>query len=69
MDKQVVGWIQIVGGIVALLYPGGGLGFGGMMGMMGFGSTIMMGGWSVFILSLLFIVTGIYNVTAKKANK
>ena len=66
MDKQVLGWIQIVGGALALLYPGGGLGFGGMMGMMGFSGASMMGGWAVTLLALLFIVTGIHFVTEKK---
>ena len=44
MDNKILGGIQIIGGILALLYPGGGLGFGGMMGMTGFGGTNMMGG-------------------------
>lgn len=66
MDRKVLGWIQIVGGALALLYPGGGLGFGGMMGMMGFSGVSMMGGWAVTILSLLFIVTGVHFVTEKR---
>lgn len=62
MDKKAVGWIQVVGGVLALLFPGGGV---GMMGMMGFGGGGMMGGWAVSILALLFIVTGIDNVMEK----
>ncbi len=65
MDSKIIGWIQIVGGVLALLYPGGGV---GMMGMMGFGSGMMGGGVAVTLLALLFIVTGIFNVT-KKARK
>lgn len=63
MDTKMVGGIQIFGGILALLFPGGGV---GMMGMMGFGGTMMGGGWAVTILALLFILTGIHNVTEKK---
>jgi len=66
MDSKTIGWIQIIGGALALIYPGGGLGFGGMMGMMGFGGVSMNGGWAVTILALLFIVTGIFNVTEKR---
>ena len=66
MDSKAIGWIQIIGGALALIYPGGGLGFGGMMGMMGFGGVSMNGGWAVTILALLFIVTGIFNVTEKR---
>lgn len=63
MDTKVVGWIQIVGGALALLYPGGGV---TMMGMMGFVGPMMSGGWAVTIFALLFIITGIHLVTAKK---
>jgi len=59
MDAKTIGWIQIVGGALALLYPGGGV---GMMGMMGFGGTMMGGGWAVTLLALVFIITGIFNV-------
>ena len=41
MDAKMIGWIQIVGGALALLFPGGGV---GMMGMMGFGGVNIMGG-------------------------
>lgn len=63
MDTKIIGWIQIVGGMLALLYPGGGV---GMMGMMGFGSSMMSGGFAVTLLTLLFILTGIFKVTEKK---
>lgn len=61
MDHKTIGWIQIVGGVLALLFPGG----TNMMGMMGFSGTMMSGGWAVSILALVFIVTGILHVTAK----
>ncbi|HIH11502.1 TPA: hypothetical protein HA241_04895 [Candidatus Woesearchaeota archaeon] len=64
MDTKVVGWIQIGGGVLALLFPGGGV---GMMGMMGFGGgTMMGGGWAVTLLALIFIVTGVFNLTGNK---
>ena len=63
MDTKIVGWIQIVGGVLALLYPGGGV---GMMGMMGFGGTMMGGGWAVALLAFVIILTGIFNVTGRK---
>jgi len=34
MDYKVLGWLQIIGGILALLFSGG-IGVSGMMGMMG----------------------------------
>ncbi len=63
MDTKILGWIQIVGGVLALLYPGGGV---GMMGMMGFGGSMMGGGIAVTLLALVMIVTGIHFVTEKK---
>ncbi|MBI2146724.1 hypothetical protein HYU22_05285 [Candidatus Woesearchaeota archaeon] len=63
MDTKVVGWIQIVGGALALLYPGGGV---NMMSMMGFSGTMIGGGWAVTIFALLFIITGIYFITDRK---
>lgn len=66
MENKTIGWIQIVGGVLALIFPGGGLGFMGMMGMMGFSGGAMMGGWAVTILALLFIITGIHHVTKKR---
>ena len=63
MDTKMVGWIQIVGGVLALIYPGGGV---GMMGMMGFSGGMMGGGFAVTLLAMLFIVTGIFAVTEKR---
>ena len=63
MDTKMLGWIQIVGGALALLYPGGGLGFGGMMG---YGGVTMRGGFAVTIVALLFVITGIYQVSYEK---
>ncbi len=63
MDTKIIGWIQIVGGALALLFPGGGV---GMMGMMGFGGSMMGGGWAVTLLALVIIVTGIFNVIERK---
>ena len=61
MDTKTVGWIQIAGGALALLFPGG------SAGMMGFGTgTMMGGGWAVTLLALVFIITGIFNVIEKK---
>ncbi len=63
MDTKTIGWIQIVGGALALLFPGGGV---GLMGMMGFGGSMMGGGWAVTLLALVFIITGIFNVVVRK---
>ena len=59
MDYKVLGWIQIVGGVLALLSSGR-VGYTGMMGMMGY-----YGGLGVTILAVLFIITGIHYVTKK----
>ena len=68
MDYKTLGWIQIVGGSLALLSAGR-IGYTGMMGMMGYyGGYNMMnigGGLGVTILALLFIITGIHYVTKK----
>jgi len=68
MDYKVLGWIQIVGGVLALLSSGR-VGYTGMMGMMGYyGGYNMMntgGGLGVTILAVLFIITGIHYVTKK----
>lgn len=37
MNHKIIGWIQIIGGLLALLSSGG-IGYSGMMGMMGYGS-------------------------------
>ena len=64
MDAKTLGWLQIVGGALALVFPGGGM---NMMGMMGFGGYNMMGGGlAVTIFALLFIIMGIHHVTEKK---
>lgn len=64
MDAKLLGWLQIIGGALALVFPGGGM---NMMGMMGFGGYSMMGGgWAVTIFALLFIIMGIHHVTEKK---
>jgi len=69
MDNKTLGWIQIIGGALALLFAGR-IGYGGMMGMMGFyGGYNMMsygGGIGTTILAILFIINGIYLVNNKK---
>jgi len=71
MDYKTLGWIQIIGGALALLSAGR-VGYTGMMGMMGYyGGYNMMsygGGLGVTILAILFIVTGIHYVTKKETN-
>jgi len=65
MNTKTIGWTQIVGGALALLFPGGGV---GMMGVIGFGAgTMMSRGWAVTLLALVFIITGIFNVAEKKS--
>ena len=72
MNNKTLGWIQIAGGVLALLFSGR-VGYTGMMGMMGYyeGYTMMSygGGLGVTILAILFIITGIHYVTKKDANK
>ncbi len=69
MDYKTLGWIQIVGGVLALLFSGR-VGYTGMMGMMGYydGYNMMtMGsGLGVTILAILFIVIGTHYVSHKK---
>ena len=71
MDYKTLGWIQIIGGVLALLSSGR-VGYTGMMGMMGYyGDYSMMntgGGLGVTILAILFIVSGIHYVTKKETN-
>ncbi len=69
MDPKTLGWIQLIGGILALLSSGR-VGYYGMMGMMGYGGGAygMMstgGGLGVSILALLFIITGAHHLTEK----
>ncbi len=72
MDNKTLGWIQIIGGTLALLSAGR-VGYTGMMGMMGYyGGYNMMsygGGLGVTILAILFIVTGIHYVTKTENSK
>jgi hypothetical protein len=60
MDEKTFGWIEIIGGVLALLYSGG-TGYG----MMRFGMMTTTGGLSITILSLLFIIAGIYHLNRK----
>ena len=64
MDSKFLGWLQIVGGAFALVFPGGGMNMMGMMGLRGY--TMMGGGWAVTIFALLFIIMGIHHITEKK---
>ena len=72
MDSKTVGWIQIVAGVLALLFSGR-IGYGGMMGMMGFGVGYNMmsygSGLAVAILAVVFIITGISGVMDGKQHK
>lgn len=72
MDYKTLGWIQIIGGVLALLFSGR-IGLNGMMGMMGFygGYNMMSMGssLSVSLLAILFIITGAHYVTKEKTNK
>ncbi|MDP3699082.1 MAG: hypothetical protein Q8R47_05850 [Nanoarchaeota archaeon] len=66
MNYKTLGWIQITGGVLALLFSGR-VGYTGMMGMMGYydGYNMMNvgGGLGVTILAVLFIITGTHYVT------
>ena len=70
MDHKTLGWIQIIGGALALLSAGR-IGYTGMMGMMGYYGGYNMvnvgGGLGVTILAILFIINGIHHIT--KENK
>lgn len=69
MDHKTLGLILTVGGILALLFSGG-VGYGGMMGMMGFASGYGMfalgNGLGVTILAILFIILGVHYTTKDK---
>ena len=69
MDNKTFGWIQIIGGSLALLFAGR-IGYGGMMGMMGFYTEYNMmsygGGIGTSILAILFIISGIYFLSNNK---
>jgi hypothetical protein len=68
MDHKTLGWVLIVGGIVALLSSGR-IGYSGMMGMMGYyGGYNMMtmgSGLGVSLLAIMFVITGIHYITRK----
>ena len=72
MNYKTLGWIQIIGGALALLFSGR-VGYTGMMGMMGYydGYDMMSvgGGLGVTILAVLFIIIGVHYATKKDANK
>ena len=66
MNEKTLGWIEIVGGVLSLIYSGGTISgpYGGMYAMM----ARMMGtsgGLSVTILSVLFILAGIWHLNRK----
>ena len=63
MDAKTLGWMQIIGGILALLASGR-AGFYGMRGMMGGGLTAGEG-LGVSILAILFIIVGIHHLAEK----
>ena len=67
MNHKILGWIQLTGGILALLFSGQ-LGYSGMQTMMGFGTFNMNTGTglAVLILSLLALSSGIYHITEYK---
>ncbi|MEK6886326.1 MAG: hypothetical protein AABW88_00690 [Nanoarchaeota archaeon] len=57
MDQKTLGWIEIIGGALSILYSGG-TGYG----MMRFGMMNTAGGLAVTILSILFIIAGIHHL-------
>ncbi len=64
MDRKTMGWIKIIGGVLAILFAGGNAGYG----MMGYGYGMMSGGntLSIAILGLLFIISGVHHISDKK---
>jgi len=68
MEHKILGWIEIVGGVLALLFSGR-IGYSGMIGMMGFAGNYNMisygSGLAVAILALVLIITGIHHLTEK----
>ncbi len=65
MKAVVLGWIQIVGGVLALLFSGK-AGFAGMMQMAGVtGDALGASGFAIIVLSLVIITSGIYHATEK----
>ncbi|HIH15320.1 MAG TPA: hypothetical protein HA360_00215 [Nanoarchaeota archaeon] len=72
MNHKGIGWIQIIGGFLALLTSGG-IGYNGMMGMMGFTSGYSMmsygSGISVSIIAIVLIIMGVHHITEKKSKR
>ena len=71
MNHETLGWIEIIGGVLALLTSGR-VGYGGMMGMMGYGEYNMMAygsGIAVSLLALVIIISGVQHLTEKKHNR
>ncbi|MBS3165498.1 hypothetical protein J4444_00090 [Candidatus Woesearchaeota archaeon] len=72
MDTKTMGWIQIGGGVLALLFSGR-IGYSGMMGMMGFGTGYNMmsygSGLAVTILAIALIIVGVHQVMDEKQHK
>lgn len=64
MNEKTLGWTELIGGILAISFSGG----GGSYGMMGYGYGMMSGGntLSITLLSLVFIILGIRNITKKR---
>ncbi len=68
MEHKTIGWIQLIGGVLALLFSGR-IGVSGMMGMMGLGAynmATMGSGLAVTILAIILIITGIDHITEKR---
>lgn len=69
MDHKIIGWIQIIGGVLALAFSGS-TGYSGMMGMMGYyGGYNMMSygsGLAVSIIAIVLIIMGIHHITENK---
>ena len=63
INRKTMGWVKIVGGVLAILFAGGNSGYG----MMGYGTGMMSGGntLSITILSLILIISGIHHLTSK----
>ncbi len=72
MDHKTLGLVLIVGGVLALLFSGG-VGYGGMMGMMGlsrsYGLFAIGNGLGVTILAVMFIILGIHYSTKNSKHK
>jgi len=64
MNEKTLGWIELIGGILAISFSGG----GGSYGMMGYGYGMMSGGntLSITLISLMFVISGIWRITKKR---